>query len=70
MPTQKLWVKELRREDEARVAARLRELPGVFFAVLDHGDECAEVDFEDDRVSLEQICAAVRECGYEAEIAG
>lgn len=70
MPTQKLWVKELRRGDEARVAARLRALPGVFFAVLDSGDGCAEVDFEDDLVSLDQICAAVRECGYRVEIAG
>jgi|GEM_PF-2483709 len=70
MPTQKLRVKDLKREDEARVAARLREIPGVFFAVLDHGDECAEVDFEDDVVSLEQICEAVREYGYDVRIAG
>jgi copper chaperone CopZ len=70
MPTQKLWVKGLTHDDEGRVAARLRELPGVFYAVLNHGDECAEVDFEDDRVSLEQLCAAVRACGYEVEIAG
>ena len=70
MPTQKLRVRGLRREDEARVTARLRELPGVYFAMLSCGAECAEVDFEDDRVSLEEIRAAVRECGYEAEIAG
>ncbi|HEV2149819.1 MAG TPA: heavy-metal-associated domain-containing protein [Longimicrobiaceae bacterium] len=70
MPTQKLWVKDLKREDEARVAARLRELPGVFYAVLSHDAECAEVDFEDDLVSLDQLRAAVRECGYEVEIAG
>ncbi|HEX8272404.1 MAG TPA: heavy-metal-associated domain-containing protein [Longimicrobiaceae bacterium] len=70
MPTQKLWVRGLRREDEARVTERLRALPGVFFAMLSCGAECAEVDFEDDRVSLEEIRAAVRECGYEAEIAG
>jgi copper chaperone CopZ len=70
MPTQKLRVRGLRREDEARVTARLRELPGVYFAMLNCGAECAEVDFEDDRVSLEEIRAAVRECGYEAEVAG
>ncbi|MEW5927490.1 MAG: heavy-metal-associated domain-containing protein [Gemmatimonadota bacterium] len=70
MPTQKLWVRGLRREDEDRVAERLRALPGVFFAVLNCRAECAEVDFEDDRVSLEEIRATVRECGYEAEIAG
>lgn len=70
MPTQKLRVRELRHGDEARVAARLRELPGVFFAALDHRDGSAELDFEDDRVSLAQICAVVRECGYEVEIAG
>jgi copper chaperone CopZ len=38
--------------------------------MLNCGAECAEVDFEDDRVSLDEIRAAVRECGYEAEIAG
>ncbi len=70
MPTQKFRVKDLRREDEDRVAARLREIPGVYFAVLDHGEECAEVDFEDDVVSLEQICDAVREYGYDVRIAG
>ncbi len=70
MPTQKLWVKGLRREDEAPLERRLRELDGVFFAVLNHEDECAEVDFEDDRVSLEEIRAAIREAGYEARIAG
>ncbi|HEX2091473.1 MAG TPA: heavy-metal-associated domain-containing protein [Longimicrobiaceae bacterium] len=70
MPTQKLRVKGLRQEDETTVARRLRELDGVFCVVLSHADECAEVDFEDDRVSLDEIRAAVRECGYEAEIAG
>ena len=70
MPTQKLWVKGLRHEDEERVARRLREVRGVFGAVLNHADECAEVDFEDDLASLEEICAAVRECGYEAKVVG
>lgn len=70
MPTQKLWVKGLRREDEAPLARRLQALDGVFFAVLNHDDECAEVDFEDDRVSLEEIRAALRDAGYETRIAG
>lgn len=70
MPTQKLRVRGLKREDEERVARRLRALDGVFAAVLSHDDESAEVDFEDDRASLDEIRAAIRETGYEAEIAG
>lgn len=70
MPTQKLWVKGLRHEDEARVRERLERLDGVFHAALNHRDQCAEVDFEDDRASLEEIRGAIREMGYEAEVAG
>ena len=70
MPTLKLWVKGLRHEDEQRIAKRLRAVDGVFAAALSHADECAEVEFEDDRASIDQIRAAIREAGYESEIAG
>lgn len=70
MPSQKFWVKGLRHEDEASIAQRLEELDGVFYAALNHHDQCAEVDFEDDRVSTDQIRAAIGEFGYSAEVAG
>lgn len=70
MPTQKLWVKGLKPEDERPIEKRLKELDGVFYAVLNHRDECAEVDFEDDRASLAEIRAALREMGYESQVAG
>lgn len=69
MPTQKFWVKDLKHADEAPIAERLRALDGVFFAVLNHEDQCAEVEFSDGRVSTQQIRAALAEAGYEAEIA-
>jgi copper chaperone CopZ len=70
MPTPKFHVPGLRREDEARIERRLRELDGVFAAVLNQADACAEVDFEDDRVSLQEIGDAIREFGYGAEPVG
>lgn len=70
MPTLKFWIQGLRHEDEARVAARIRQLPGVFFAVLNHREECAEVDFEDDEVTAGEICAAIESLGYHARLAG
>jgi hypothetical protein len=66
MPTQKFWVKGLRHEHEAALASRIREMPGVLFAVLNHQDQCAEVEYEDDRVSGPAICSAIRDFGYDA----
>jgi copper chaperone CopZ len=70
MPTQKFWIKGLAHEDEESVACRIRELDGVLFVAMNHQDQCAEVEFEDDRASLEEIRAAAAELGYEVEIAG
>jgi copper chaperone CopZ len=70
MPTLKLWVNGLRHEDEQAIARRLRQIDGVFAASLNHRDACAEVDFDDDRASVEQIRACIRELGYEARLAG
>ena len=70
MPTQKFWVKGLRHEDEQRVTGHLRGISGVLFALLNHQDECAEVEFEDDRVGVHEIRAAIEELGFEVAIAG
>lgn len=70
MPTQKFFVRGLRHDDEARVVERARSLRGVFYAAANHQDQCLEVDFEDDLVTSDEICAAVRQAGYAAEPAG
>ncbi len=70
MPTQKLWIRGLKHEDEARIERRLKAMDGVFAAVLNHAEESAQLDFEDDRASLDEIRAAIRETGYEADLAG
>jgi copper chaperone CopZ len=70
MPTQKFWVKGLRHEDEARVTEQVRGMEGVLFALANHRDQCAEVEFEDDCVTQEEIRAALAGLGHEVEIAG
>lgn len=69
MPTQKFWVKGLTREDETRIEQALRALEGVHGAVANYADECAEVDFEDDCVSLRELQDAMARLGFESRIA-
>jgi copper chaperone CopZ len=70
MPTQKLWIQGLKHEDEQHVARSIQALPGVYYAVFNHADSCAEIDFEDDTVSIDEICAALRSLGYVVRVAG
>jgi copper chaperone CopZ len=70
MPTQKFWVKGLEHADEARVARAARGVEGVLFAVANHSDQCAEVEFEDDRVTVAEIRDAIAALGYRVEVAG
>lgn len=70
MPTIKLRIEQLRPDDEEPIAQRLRALDGVFCAVLSHTDESAEVDFEDDRVGLDQIRETIAAFGYAVRLAG
>jgi hypothetical protein len=69
MPTQKFYVQKLKHRDEAPIAHRLQQLPGVFFAVLNHEEQCAEVDLEDDLVTCEEICRVIAGFGYTVRIA-
>ncbi len=70
MPTAKFWVRGLRHEDEPEVAHSLRKIEGVFYAAVNHEEQCAEVDFEDDCVTVEEIRAVIAALGYEAHLAG
>lgn len=70
MPTQKFWVKGLAHEEEERISAALRKIDGVFAALANHHDQCAEVEFEDDRVGVHEIRRAIADLGYDVELAG
>jgi copper chaperone CopZ len=70
MPTQKFRVPGLAREDERRVEQRLKQLHGVLYVAANHADACAEVEFEDDTVSLDSIREALAQLGYPANIVG
>lgn len=70
MPTQKFFVKGLRPEDERALTQRISRVDGVLFAAANHSDQCAEVEFEDDRTTTAEIRSAIADAGYEAELAG
>lgn len=48
----------------------LREIPGVFGVVVSAPEGCAELDIEDDEVSLDRIIARVESAGYTAALSG
>lgn len=71
MPTLKLCVTGMRsRADEARIEDALRAEPGVYGAVANHEEGCAEIDFDDDELDLDRIFELVRSLGYEAALGG
>ena len=71
MATVKLGVRGMRGPGcAARVESALRAEPGVFGAVVSHVAGCAEVDFEDDEVSVARLVDRVAQAGYTAELTG
>jgi copper chaperone CopZ len=55
---------------QKRVETALAGVPGVFGAVVDLRDGVAEVDFDDDTATIEELTAAVARAGYTASLAG
>jgi copper chaperone len=55
---------------QAKVEKALKGVNGVYTAVIDLPDGEAEVDFDDDRVTTDQLVAAVAKAGYSATLAG
>ena len=55
---------------KAAVENSLKSQSGVRNASVDLGAGSAEVEYDETRVVPEQLVAAVRESGYEAQIAG
>jgi len=55
---------------QKRVETALTQVPGVFSAVVDLQDATAEVDYDDDTATIEQLTAAVAKAGYAAVLDG
>jgi copper chaperone CopZ len=52
------------------VEKALAKVPGVFAAVVDLKNAFAEVDYDDDTATLEELTAAVAKAGYVAAVVG
>jgi copper chaperone CopZ len=55
---------------QAKVEQALKGVRGVYSAIIDLPDGEAEVDFDDDSVTTDQLVAAVSKAGYSAKIVG
>ncbi len=55
---------------QQKVERALRGTVGVYSALVDLQDGVAEVDFDDDAVTSQQLIAAVVRAGYTARLAG
>ena len=53
---------------QTRVETALAKVPGVFGAVVDLRDARAEVDYDDDTATIEELTAAVAKAGYTATL--
>jgi copper chaperone CopZ len=54
----------------AKVEQALRRTRGVYSAIVDLHDGAAEVDFDDDSVTLDVLLDAVVRAGYPAKLVG
>jgi copper chaperone len=55
---------------QAKVEKALKGVSGVYSAIIDLPDGEAEVDFDDDSVTTDQLVAAVTQAGYSARVVG
>ncbi|HZI22764.1 MAG TPA: cation transporter [Gemmatimonadales bacterium] len=55
---------------QAKVEQALKRASGVYSAVVDLQAGEAEIDFNDDAATTEQLIAAVQHAGYGARVAG
>lgn len=70
MATLQLRIVGLRSGDEPRIERALRDLPGVYGVVVSPTEGCAELDIEDDEVSLDRILELLREHGLDGRLSG
>jgi copper chaperone CopZ len=52
------------------VEKALAKVPGVYGAVVDLRNASAEVDYDDDAATIEELTAAVAKAGYAAAVDG
>jgi copper chaperone len=52
------------------VEEALRKIPGVYGAVVDLRNATAEVDYDDDTATLDELTEAVAKAGYAAVVEG
>lgn len=57
-------------EDEQRLEAALRAQAGVYGAVASRQDGCAEIDVDDDMITLDHLIQIADATGYQAEPLG
>lgn len=55
---------------QAKVENALKSVHGVYSAVVDLPDGEAEIDFDDDALTTDQLMGAVTRAGYGAKLAG
>ena len=55
---------------QAKVEKALKSLNGVYTAIIDLPDGEAEIDFDDDSVTTDQLIAAITRVGYGAKVTG
>lgn len=71
MPTILLCVEGMEdSDDEARVERALERERGVFGAVANREERCAEIDCEEDEVAIDRLIEVVRETGFQAKLGG
>ncbi|HUG39810.1 MAG TPA: heavy-metal-associated domain-containing protein [Longimicrobiales bacterium] len=70
MPTLLLRIDGLGEDDAPALERTLRAIPGVFGVVVSVAAGCAELDIEDDQVSVDTILARVEGEGYTAALSG
>lgn len=71
MANVKLWVSGMTcGHCQMKVEQALKAVKGVYSAIVDLPDGEAEVDFDDDQVTTDQLVAAVGRAGYSARLGG
>ena len=71
MANVKLWVTGMScGHCQATVEQALKGITGVYSAIVDLQDGEAEVDFNDDSLTTQQLIAAIEKAGYGAKLAG
>jgi copper chaperone len=55
---------------QAKVERALQQARGVYSAIVELDTAEADIDFDDDSTTTEQLVAAVTQAGYGAKVAG